>query len=94
MFLTYAFDGSKFWAAGILGALIYQVFFGFIPLTARRLQDINQNGKSAFLLLIFSLIPGINMLIILFLLIRKGTLGSNQYGEESKNTWQGLFGGG
>ena len=53
------------------------MFFQFIPLSVRRFHDINCSGWWT-LLFILPVTP----IVILWLIFKKGTSGSNKYGEE------------
>lgn len=52
------------------------MFFQYIPLAVRRLHDLNESGW--YVLITF--LP-FGQLLILWLMFRKGTPGSNKYGE-------------
>jgi uncharacterized membrane protein YhaH (DUF805 family) len=54
------------------------MFFQYFPLTIRRLHDLNVSGRW----LLVSLIIPCGQLMILWLMLAKGTSGVNKYGEE------------
>ena len=68
------------WSGGL--SILFLAGVGIViilSLHARRLHDL---GKSAHWLLLL-LIPFVNGLLLIYLLVRKGQTGSNQYGDES-----------
>jgi uncharacterized membrane protein YhaH (DUF805 family) len=56
--------------------LVFIAFFQYIPLAVRRLHDLNSSGW--YVLITF--LP-FGQLLILWLMFKKGTPGSNKYGE-------------
>ena len=63
---------------GLVSAILIFVFLvPYIAVTARRFHDINKSGW----FLLISLIPVIGTIIILVMVIEKGTLGKNRFGE-------------
>ena len=68
------------WLGGLLILFLAGVDIVIIlSMHARRLHDL---GKSAYWLLLF-FVPLVNGLFLIYLLVRKGQIGPNQYGEES-----------
>lgn len=67
------------WTGGLLILALFAInFILLISMHTRRFHDI---GKSAWWLLLF-LMPLVNLLALLYLLIKKGQTASNQYGNE------------
>ena len=63
--------------AGILGIIILLLLIPTITVTVRRFHDINKSGW--FVLL--EIIPFFGWLIVLVMLIEKGTEGKNRFGD-------------
>lgn len=63
----------------ILGNLGIVMFLQYFPLAVRRLHDINSSGW--YVLLTFA---PFGQLVILWLMFKKGTSGTNKYGEQPK----------
>jgi uncharacterized membrane protein YhaH (DUF805 family) len=59
-----------------LGSLGILMFFQFIPLSVRRFHDINCNGWWSLLFIL-----PFTQIVILWLMFKKGTSGTNDYGE-------------
>lgn len=70
---------SSFLYVLILGGSGILMFFQYFPLAIRRLHDLNASGW--YVLLTF--VP-FGQFLILWLMFKEGTQGSNKYGEEPK----------
>ena len=77
------------------GLLVFWLLISFVPniaVAVRRFHDHNVSGWWYFGLTVFSLIPYIGLLGnlgMLWVLVRGGTWGPNNYGPDPVNPWRG-----
>lgn len=65
----------------IAGILFYIWLIGALMVSARRLHDLGWEGRFALALLI----PGVGVLLAVYLFGAAGQIGANKYGEASEN---------
>ena len=90
-FLLIGVGGTRFFGMGLLGAWVLIAFVPHLSVTVRRFHDHGVSGWWAGGLYVFGLVPYIGFLgslAMLWVLIRAGTWGSNQYGPDSVNPWR------
>ena len=85
--------GGGTYVVGV-GLLAFWVLIAFVPnlaVTVRRFHDHNMSGWWAVLLYVVGLIPYVGVLAnlgMLWVLVRGGTWGPNNYGPDPVNPWR------
>jgi uncharacterized membrane protein YhaH (DUF805 family) len=64
------------------------VLLPMLGLSIRRLHDMNLSGW----FVILTLLPGVNFVYLIFLMVNRGTFGTNNYGEDPTDTPLGTIG--
>ena len=76
--VTRAFTGDDNLGNLINGTLVYTWLIGALMVSARRLHDLGWDGR----FVLATLIPGLNVLLMIYLFLAAGQVGANEYGAE------------